>query len=296
MFLMCLKYADEFVDPEEKAFEYLNDRRLYSTLNPRLGLYSPSSIDHIGPNMPNGPKMDGEVTYAELSLQRPMGDPCIQRSMAPSPQPLSLGPMGGLGGPLSGPLSPMYGPGAGGPGGPGRGLLHAGPYGGPGSAMTLPHPGQRGGLVSCLRRPPGPGGPPLGPAHEPTMYAQIAVCRGSLVHGPGLGQGGLGLGPGRGRGDSLVEDVAGEAVEAPPMEHRDTSVSFMDRGRGRGQTRLGPLRHDHFYHYTNGRILDSDQISSLQPLLDTRCNTIGGHGKGVGLLGKPPAAVTATRF
>ncbi|KAE8750326.1 hypothetical protein FOCC_FOCC002886, partial [Frankliniella occidentalis] len=100
------KSADEFVDPEEKAFEYLNDRRLYSTLNPRLGLYSPSSIDHIGPNMPNGPKMDGEVTYAELSLQRPMGDPCIQRAMAPSPQPLSLGPMGGLGGPLSGPLSP----------------------------------------------------------------------------------------------------------------------------------------------------------------------------------------------
>lgn len=45
------------MDPEEKAFEYLNDRRLYSTLNPRLGLYSPSSIDHIGPNMPNGPKM-----------------------------------------------------------------------------------------------------------------------------------------------------------------------------------------------------------------------------------------------
>ena len=49
--------ADDFVDPDEKAFEYLNDRRLYSMLNPRLGLYSPSSIDHVGPNMPNGSKL-----------------------------------------------------------------------------------------------------------------------------------------------------------------------------------------------------------------------------------------------
>lgn len=55
--LSLLLPADDFVDPDEKAFEYLNDRRLYSTLNPRLGLYSPSSIDHVGPNMPNGPKL-----------------------------------------------------------------------------------------------------------------------------------------------------------------------------------------------------------------------------------------------
>lgn len=249
------------MDPEEKAFEYLNDRRLYSTLNPRLGLYSPTTIDHVGPSMANsGPKMDGEVTYAELALQRPHGDPCMQRSsLSPSPQPLSLGiPLGGpLGAPLgspmghAGPMGPLYGA-----MGPGRGPHH-GPYG-PGSSMTLPHPGQRGGLVSCLRRPPGPHhGQGLG--HEPTMYAQIAVCRG----GPG---------PGRGRDSSLVEDVVGEAAEAPVMasEHRESS------------------------------------ISSLQPLLETRCNTVGGHGKGLAALsamsgmnnlhGKPLPAVTATRF
>ncbi|KAJ1528851.1 hypothetical protein ONE63_007223 [Megalurothrips usitatus] len=63
------KSADDFVDPDEKAFEYLNDRRLYSTLNPRLGLYSPSTLDHMGPGMPNGPKMASQISSLQPLLE-----------------------------------------------------------------------------------------------------------------------------------------------------------------------------------------------------------------------------------